>query len=461
MEGEARPRLALLFVALQKRSAAWRQGKWRSSRTWVADRTIGAMSIFRNQALDRLSSPEGLNQAIVAASPGHWIAFLATFLVVGAGVAWGFLGSVPTRVDAEGILLNGGSKVFSASSEGNGELSRILVRLGDAVTAGQPLAELEQNVELRRIERAAAELLDLEQHFEEERRLASDDAAFRRDYAAKRRKSLLAKIENAADRHQNLKSLVADTAELAEKGYILRSKVLSMRNDLYAVREELLDLRNALVKLDEDDRSASTTSRDRVNSLEREIERKKSELDNLRQTYLRIHDIDAPISGIVTEISASVGQVISAGTPIVRIIAEATRLEALLFVSPGQGKLIKIGLPANIEPSTAKKEEFGTIRSEVQSVSQLPLSSAAIRAMLHNDELVERFTTKGAPVSIRTRLFEGEDGGGSLVWSGGGRGPDFKIEQGTLVSATITVREQRPVTLILPFLKSFLGTSAS
>lgn len=48
------------------------------------------MSIFRQQALDRIASPERLDEALVAAS----IAFSAVGAIVAAAVAWGFFGNV-------------------------------------------------------------------------------------------------------------------------------------------------------------------------------------------------------------------------------------------------------------------------------------------------------------------------------------------------------------------------------
>jgi HlyD family secretion protein len=106
-----------------------------------------------------------------------------------------------------------------------------------------------------------------------------------------------------------------------------------------------------------------------------------------------------------------------------------------------------------------KKEEFGTVLGTVQSVSDLPVSNAAIKAMLHNDGLVQQFTREGSPILVRAHLMKDPSTPSRLAWTSG-RGPDFDIEPGTLVSATITVREQAPVTLILPFLKSILGLGA-
>lgn len=414
------------------------------------------MSIFRQKALKRLSSPENLDEALTAASPYHWLAYSALGLLVGAGALWGVLGTVPSRVDAEGILLRRDSEVFSASAEGNGELIAISVRLGDYVEVGQSVAELDQDVDVRRLAITKEKLDKAWERLEEDLTSQADDVALRRDVLAKERVSLQSKINNARDRLANLDELVADMERLLKQGFIERSRLLARENERIQVREMIADLENAIARLEVQDRERAEFWKDRIEAAEKEIEALESEIENLTERLRRIRTVDAPISGTVTEIAASLGDVVSAGTPVVRIVSEASEMDALLFVAPADGKLIKTGLTANIEPSVAKKEEFGTIVANVRSVSDLPMSAAAIQAMLHNENLVQQFTANGAPVAVRADLKESADNHDHFRWTGG-EGPDFGIEQGTLVSATITVRRQAPITLVMPFLKSLVG----
>ncbi len=196
--------------------------------------------------------------------------------------------------------------------------------------------------------------------------------------------------------------------------------------------------------------------RQRMVAQEKEVEDRKETIENLKQLLKLRSTVDAPISGTVTEIAASLGDVVSAGTPIVRIASDGGAADALLFLSPREGKRVKPGVDENVEPSVVRKEEVGTVLAVVSSVSDLPLSSSAIDAMLHNDKLVEEFSRDGPPIAIRADLKEDPAAPSRFAWTGG-TGPDFGIEPGTLVKATITVREQAPVTLILPFLRSVLG----
>lgn len=414
------------------------------------------MSIFREKALKRLSSPENLDEALVAASPFHWVAYLSAAALVGGAVAWGFLGSVPTRVNASGILLHRDSEVFSASAEGSGELIEIRVALGDHVDAGQAIAVLDQDVDARRLELTLSKLANAEARRETDLQAQDEDTALRTSLAAKEQASLNAKIRNALARQANLEALVADMDRLLKRGYVERSRLLARENELIQVRETIADLNNSLVRLEVQDRERAEYWKDRLQSADKEIEALQGEAESIREQLKRIRTVDAPISGTVTEIAKSLGDVVAAGTPVIRIVSDATEMDALLFVPPADGKLIKVGMTANVEPTVAKKEEFGTILANVRKVSDLPMSASAIQAMLHNEKLVQRFTKAGSPVAIRADLKESGGARDRFVWTGG-HGPEFEIEQGTLISATITVRRQRPVALILPFVKSLVG----
>jgi len=414
------------------------------------------MSIFRQKALKRLSSPENLDEALVAAAPRHWVAFMAFAMAIGVTVAWGFLGSIPTRISADGILLRRDSEVFSATAEGNGKLIEVLVQLGDHVTAGQTVAILKQSTEIRHLELTEEKLETAIARREADLEAQAEDTVLRKHLSSKERASLLKKIENARDRMVNLEALVADMQRLLERGFIERSRLLARENELIQVRELIADLENSIVKIDVQDRERAEYWKDRITAADKEIEALREEIENTTERLNQVRTVDAPIDGVVTEISASLGDVISAGTPVVRVISDASDMDALLFVPPSDGKLIKVGQMTNVEPTVAKKEEFGTIIGRVRNVSDLPVSGIAIKAMLHNDKLVQRFTSKGAPVAVRADLVEAGGTKDRFRWTGG-NGPDFEIEQGTLVSATITVRRQAPITLVMPFLKSVLG----
>ena len=59
--------------------------------------------LFRQSALDKLSSPEQLDKAVVITPPAFWIALTGGVLIVLGAVIWGIFGRLPISVDANGI----------------------------------------------------------------------------------------------------------------------------------------------------------------------------------------------------------------------------------------------------------------------------------------------------------------------------------------------------------------------
>lgn len=51
-------------------------------------------SVFRDKAVDQVSSPEQLNDYIRVTSPGVWIVLVAAALLLAASIIWATLGTV-------------------------------------------------------------------------------------------------------------------------------------------------------------------------------------------------------------------------------------------------------------------------------------------------------------------------------------------------------------------------------
>jgi len=414
------------------------------------------MSLFRKQALEQISSPEHLDEALVAAAPHHWVAFAAVFAIVVTALVWGVFGSVPTRIAATGILLEQESAVFSATAEGDGQIIEFLVEVGSEVERDQHIATLKQDVdvaELARIEhalvRAGARLVALI----DER---DADVARLEQLNARRLQVIEQRIVNNLDRERVLGARLEDMRALYEDGFTSRTALYEIENELTQVREEAAQLRYSGLEIEFETNRVLDDWRERVLILEKEIEAEQARQAKL-QDLIRLHSsVDAPVAGVVTEISVSLGDVVAAGAPVMRIATHGLELDALLFVSPREGKRVQPGFVVNLEPSVVSKEEYGTVVAVVRQVSSLPLSPSGILAMLHNEKLVEEFSRDGPPIVIRAQLSRNPDSLSGLTWTGGS-GPDFRIETGTLLAATITTREQAPISLVLPFLRAMSG----
>jgi len=62
-------------------------------------------SLFRKSALDRISSPEQLNEYMKVAGPGVWAILAGLAVTFAAFIVWGVVGSIPETVQISGTVL--------------------------------------------------------------------------------------------------------------------------------------------------------------------------------------------------------------------------------------------------------------------------------------------------------------------------------------------------------------------
>jgi HlyD family secretion protein len=113
-------------------------------------------------------------------------------------------------------------------------------------------------------------------------------------------------------------------------------------------------------------------------------------------------------------------------------------------------------LAAEVSPATVKKEEWGYILGTVRAVGELAVSPAGMQAVLDNPDLVKSFTASGPQLALNISLRLDKRNPSGFRWSSKS-GPNVRITPGTLAGAQIIVREQPPITLVIPALKKFFG----
>lgn len=96
-------------------------------------------NLFRKDSLDRLSSPEQLDQLMTITNPRGWIGLGGIFCLLIVLAAWCFFGLVTTEVAAEGVLLRGeGIRQLNAFHQGI--VIETSVEPGDKVKKGEVVA---------------------------------------------------------------------------------------------------------------------------------------------------------------------------------------------------------------------------------------------------------------------------------------------------------------------------------
>src|SRR5687767_3634489 len=99
--------------------------------------------IFRDKALEQLSSPEQLDQLLQVVNRKSWvpIATLGGLLLI--AIVWSISGQIPVTVEGIGVLVYP-RQVVSFQLPAAGQIVELNVKVGDFVQKGQMLGRLNQ-----------------------------------------------------------------------------------------------------------------------------------------------------------------------------------------------------------------------------------------------------------------------------------------------------------------------------
>lgn len=412
--------------------------------------------LFRKSALDRLASPEQLDQLVTVTGPRSWLALAAAALLVLAALAWGVLGSVATRVRGEGILIATGGQVFDAVAAAQGNLVDQGVRPGDTVRAGQVLALIAQPDLEQRVASARSQAEELREELAQRRADAERSAAARRANNAGRRAALEGSITAAGERERAFEEIVRAQERLARTGNTTRERLEQTRQSLAQARQSAADSRALLLEIEAAEIAASAAASQEVADAQRRANDARRGAEQLALQLERFGRVASPADGRLIEWKAAFGTFIHPGTLVASVESGARGLQFVLYVPPDKGKQVAPGMGVHIQPNGIRREEWGTLVGRVISVSAFPSTRQGMLATLQNETLVEHFSARGAPFAARVDLEPDPSAPSGYRWSGGA-GPPSVLTSGMLAGVEVTVRTQAPISFVVPFLRGASG----
>jgi HlyD family secretion protein len=414
-------------------------------------------SLFRGAALERLNSPEQLDQRIRLIPPGMRVMAVAAAVIVVGGLTWAVFGSVPTRVTGQGVLLADGKGSYTVQPVTTGPIIELLVKRGDHVEAGTVVARLQQDSLNAQLASATGRVAALQEDLV---RLRKSDAAeiIKSDDTLHRQKSAIdEQVAAGKARIERLSQVLNGYESLLTKGLLSRIEVVNMQQQY---DQTVLDVANARAKKIEVEATADQKRDDlaeRERQKQAEIDTVKADVDRLRAELAVGSAVKAPVAGVVEDVRVGLGDVVSPGTVIATIGETAARqFEVVALFGSANAKRVAVGMDVHIMPATVKKEEHGAMRGRILSVSERSVATAEVNAILRNPELTKSLMGDSAPLLARISLFEtNETPSGFAWWSG--VGPPYRVTRGTRATVDVIVDETRPIGLVVPALRRLLG----
>ncbi len=411
--------------------------------------------LFRREALERLSSLSQLDQALRVTPPLGWVALCSAAAIISGCAAWSVFGTYRVTVSGPGLLVRENGAFVNIYAPKSGWLESYPNR-GDSVETGQLIARLSSPEEegrltdaTGRVEQLKQQRADLVSRFAE--RLANEQRVTQR-----RREALEEVIELDRARVQDLQTLLEARESLQARNLIPTDRVLEARERMFAARESISKAHADLLSLDASLLTLQSQHAQELESLERQLrdsEGQRAQVGLARNLATTIH---SRVSGMVVLDEVTGFALVSAGQRLLVIETGDDRLEVLLYVPAEAGKQIRPGMEARLSPSFAKKEEYGSLVGTVVKVDSLPQTEAALAERLSNRDLARQFTHQGAPLQVEILLEKGPSGPTSYDWTSQ-RGQEVELTSGTLLEGQVTVRTGRPIDLVIPAFRRWLG----
>lgn len=472
--------------------------------------------LFRQESLERLSSPERLDQLMRVVNPKSWIP-LATLGVLGvSALTWSIFGRIPVTVQGAGVLVYP-SSVVPVQTNSSGQLIDLKVKNGDLVEKGDVIARIDRSDLQEELELALTKLAQLEQQNSEanvvqnQRQNQDLQAILEQRQTLEQRLEILEDLtptlkekglsaiqrqrQNLQDRQQTLEALrptykqrFATRQMLFQRGAISEDTLLEARQQysdnisnideieaqlkeldvkeadaLQQYLSNLNEVKNIQAQIQElDSKKANLAQQDWENSTTRdkEIQEVDREIAQIQQKIASESQVVSQHSGKILELTVNQGQVIEAGTRLASIDTDNQdgRLVSMTYFPVKDGKKVQPGMEVQITPQTIKRERFGGIVGTVTKVSPFPITTEAAASVVGNPQIIAGLVTETEPVVIQiaAKLASDPKTFSGYKWSSSS-GPQLKISSGTTTSARVKVEERSPISFVFPILRSISG----
>ncbi|MEO1012383.1 MAG: NHLP bacteriocin system secretion protein [Bacteroidota bacterium] len=414
-----------------------------------------AASFFRKSALEKLSTPEKLDQLIQVTGPKAWLTLGTISIAVVVALLWALWGNVKTKLNVVGVVLGG--EIHEVVSTSQGQLVALKVNIGDNVGADQIIAHIEQPQLEQQIEEAEALLMEREFELEQLKSFGTQDAKLQANFIRQQRNSLRLQIETQNKNVSFLANQLETEKELRTKGLITHSQVANTQQQLEGAKNQIENLRAQLAQTSTQKLNLQFDSDQREQLLQQRIAQARRNLEQLKERYDIQSNIRSPHDGEVVEVLTDAGIMVGQGTPLFKLKnynGSTENLKGVLYIPSQDGKKIKEGMEALIAPSTVKPQDFGFIKGKVTYVSDFPITQKGMLTSVKNDQLVQSLLGLGAPFEVYVEFEKNPDSYSGFEWTSAG-GPEVRINEGTSCMGKITVESQPPITMVIPALKKF------
>jgi multidrug resistance efflux pump len=387
-------------------------------------------ALFRDQAVQSYLATmrEG---DILRVSPPWARRFLALASLTIAGlIVASFFVKVDQTARGRGVLrVAGGAQALACQT--SGVVLTLTARSGDGVPAGTVLAKIDSTT-------TKMALLEAERQIQRAEEDVATFTAQRDKEQAQRVKLLQQRVALLARRAQNQRTTVERLRQRAATFDRLASEGLASSLDKSGVENELAAGQRATLELEEETSATQLQISNIAADMATELAKRKAEVrraaDRREALNLQLQqtEVRAPRAGRLEALVVKVGDPVSVGMTIARLIPEEAPREIVVFLPEADRAFLHEGSDVRVELDQLPAGEFGKLRATVVRIAVDIATPAEIQEALGETRV------EGASYRVELALEEGE----------AIRRLDKLLRPGSLVTARFVLRRRRLATVL-------------
>ena len=411
--------------------------------------------IFREVALERLSSPDELDRLLKVTDFKGWIAQLTIFALIVLALAWGYIGRIPSVVNGQGVIVRRGG-VLNVVAAGSGVVAQLKVKVGDSISEGQIVATVAQPAILEKRKNVELALAQARRERDWSHALRVQQAKMETAAIQRQHDNAQLEAKHLEEQAALAAQIVAGQDQLFAAGIVIKQKAIEAKQNLAAVQDRIASVHAHLQELEAQEFSIQAKVQEEDAQKQLGIEELERNLSAVEKDLEIAGNVISPYRGEVLEVKVSAGATVAASDPVVSIQPDVQDLEVLLYLPAARAKDVRKGMEAMISPSSVKPEEYGFIKGYVSYVSDFPDTPAELMHNFQNEVLVKALTGEGPVTGLHVEMERNPKTLSGYQWSSS-RGPNLTLSGGTLCTAEVVTRWQRPAELLLPALRKTFG----
>lgn len=472
--------------------------------------------LFRKESLERLSSPERLDQLMQVVNPKSWLPLASLGVIVGTALIWSIYGRIPVTIEGRGVLVFP-SKVVPLQSTSAGQLVSLKINVGDTVKKGDVIGVIDQSELRKQLQQQRKKLTELQsqdaavgslqglrnqqeqlsiqqqrqylqQRIRELREMSPLLASTSGQSVQEQRRSLQQRLRQAEAMIPIYKERLEIRQGLFQERAITHDVLLESQEKVQSNQDAIADAQAQLKQLEAKAAEQEKLNRDNTTQLaelqaqlkeldsreanvaqqnletstnrQKEIQEVQREIAKLELQLSNSSQIVSQHSGRILELAVNPGQVMESGSRLgsIETEIESSNLVGMTYFTIADGKKIRPGMPLQITPQTVKRERFGGIMGTVKTISAFPVTTEAASSIVGNPEVVKGLVAdkQEGVIQVLADLKPSASTVSGFAWSSS-KGPQLKPSSGTTTLVRVTVEERAPITFVLPILRSSSG----